>query len=79
MDLQGLKNSFSWDIILCIPVKNKQHFLGTYHFHIESSNYSLVHTDFLLGLLFDSEDGGSIFLQDTGQLSMDYMASHHSK
>jgi hypothetical protein len=65
-DLQGLKNSVSWDIMLWHPVKKKQYFLGTYHLHIQSSNCSLVHADFLLGLLFDSEDGGSMFLQDVG-------------
>jgi hypothetical protein len=41
-------------------------FLGTYRLHLLSSNCCLVHAGFLLGLLFDSEDGGNMFLQDTG-------------
>jgi hypothetical protein len=32
------------------------------------------HAGFLLGLCFDPEDGGDIFLQNIGWLSMDYMA-----
>jgi hypothetical protein len=30
------------------------------------------HAGFLLGLFFDAEDGGDMFLRNTGLLSMDY-------
>jgi hypothetical protein len=30
------------------------------------------HTGFLLGLFFDPEDGGDMFLQNVGLLSMEY-------
>jgi hypothetical protein len=30
----------------------------------------------LLGLLFDPEDGGSMFLQNTGELLPNYMVEH---
>jgi hypothetical protein len=32
------------------------------------------HADFLLGLIFDSENGGVIFLRNVGWLSTDYIA-----
>jgi hypothetical protein len=33
-----------------------------------------LHAGFLLGLLFNQEDGGSVFLRNVGWLSPDYMA-----
>jgi hypothetical protein len=33
--------------------------------------YNLLHADFLLGLFFDPEDGGDIFLLNAGILSTD--------
>jgi hypothetical protein len=35
---------------------------------------SLLHTGFLLGLFFDPEDGGDVFLLSVGQFSADYAA-----
>jgi hypothetical protein len=34
----------------------------------------LLHADFLLGLLFDPEDGDAIFLRNVGLVSLDYKA-----
>jgi hypothetical protein len=33
----------------------------------------------LLGLFFGPQDGGSMFLQNKGQLPLDYMMSHFEK
>jgi hypothetical protein len=32
----------------------------------------LLHACFLLGLFFDPEDGGDMFLRNVGRLAMDY-------
>jgi hypothetical protein len=34
----------------------------------------LIHAGFLLGLFFDPEDGGDMFLLNIGSLSIDYTA-----
>jgi hypothetical protein len=34
----------------------------------------MLHAGFLLGLFFDLEDGGNIFLQNVGYLLTDYTA-----
>jgi hypothetical protein len=44
------------------------------HFFEADSKYGLVHADLLLGLFFDPEDGGDIFLRIVGLPSVDYMA-----
>jgi hypothetical protein len=33
----------------------------------------MPHADFLLGLLFDPESGGYVFLRNIGRLSTDYV------
>jgi hypothetical protein len=40
------------------------------------SSHCLLHGGFLLGLLFNPEDGDDIFLQNVDLLSMDYMVLH---
>jgi hypothetical protein len=42
----------------------------------QSSAFSLLHADFLLGLFLNPEEGGGIFLRNVGLLSTDYMALH---
>jgi hypothetical protein len=39
----------------------------------------MLHADFLLGLFFDTEDGGQIFLRNVGWLSTDYRALYPRK
>jgi hypothetical protein len=44
-----------------------------------SSASYLLHASFLLGLLFDLQDGADMFLQNTGWLSVNYMALYPRK
>jgi hypothetical protein len=52
-----MKNSVLWDISLCSLLKVNRHFRE----HITSA-CRLLHAGFLLGLFFDPEDGGDMFL-----------------
>jgi hypothetical protein len=61
-----LKSSIFRDITNYSPVKVNRSCGGIHR---------LLQGDFLLGLLFDSEDGGSMFLRNNGWLSSDYMVS----
>jgi hypothetical protein len=64
-----MKSSVFWDITPCSPLKVNQRFRGTCCFHHrreagskQNSTCCLPHVGFLLGLFFDPEDGGDIFL-----------------
>jgi hypothetical protein len=50
-----MKSSVLWDIAPCSPVKVNLRF-----------GCCLLHAGSLLGLLFNSEDGGDIFLRNIG-------------
>jgi hypothetical protein len=52
-----MKNSYFWDLMLCSLVKFRWCFRTTYHLHLQGR---LFHAVFLLGLLFNSGDGGNI-------------------
>jgi hypothetical protein len=39
----------------------------------------MLHAGFLLGLLFDPEDGGNTFLKNAGSLSPDYTALNYKR
>jgi hypothetical protein len=52
--------------MLCSLIEVYQHFGGMYHLHLQSLKF--YSTCCLLGLLFDSEAGGSIFLWNVGKL-----------
>jgi hypothetical protein len=57
-----MTGSVCWDIMLCSPLKINQHFLGMFR----SFACYVLHAGFLLGLFFNPEDGGYIFLQNVG-------------
>jgi hypothetical protein len=61
-----MKSSIFWDIRPCSPLKIKRRFGGTCR----------IHAGFLLGLFFDPEYGGDLFLRNVGLLSTDYMVSY---
>jgi hypothetical protein len=69
--------SVFWDITLCSPLKINRRFGLTCRLHFEdrrSRAFFIFHADFLLGILFDPEDGGDIFLRNFGRFLMDYTA-----
>jgi hypothetical protein len=66
------------------PLKVNRRFGGIYRLHIQCRRISRArneltdcfHAGFLLGLLFDREDGCDIFLRNVGWLSTDYTTSY---
>jgi hypothetical protein len=58
------KSSIFWDISPCGPVDVHLCFGGTYCLLLLGISGSLLLAGYLLGLFFDPEDGGSMFLQD---------------
>jgi hypothetical protein len=61
------KSSFFWDITPCSPLKVNWCFGGTCHLYLHgqrkaSSACYLVHAGFVLGLFFNPEAGGDMFL-----------------
>jgi hypothetical protein len=53
-----VKSTIFWDITQCGPLKVYRRFGGTCRLHLP--------VDFLLGVFFDPEDGGHIFLRNVG-------------
>jgi hypothetical protein len=70
-----LKSSIFWDITPCSPLKVNQYFEEKFRLHPQGRRISQAKapgikpggkqsSDFLLGLFFDSEDGGEMFLRN---------------
>jgi hypothetical protein len=67
-----MKSTIFWDIKLCSLLKVNRRFGGTYRLHLQGRRISSVvlstsfDAGFLLGLFFDPEDGGDMFLRNVG-------------
>jgi hypothetical protein len=66
-----MKGSLFLDTAQCCPMKVNRRCGGT-----STSACCLLHSGFLLDLLFNPEDRGNIFLRKVGLLSSDYTASY---
>jgi hypothetical protein len=66
------KSYVFWDTAPCSPLKVKRRFGGTYRHHLHGRIISQARKQ--LGLFFDPEDGGNIFLRNVGRLATDYTA-----
>jgi hypothetical protein len=61
-----MKSIIFWDITQCSPLKVNRRFGGTYRLHLQALLATCFYTGFLLGLYFDPEDGGDMFVRNVG-------------
>jgi hypothetical protein len=75
-----MKSSVFWDTMPCSLLKVNWRFGRTCHLHPQGQRISQARNQHEAGSkqsllrFFDPEDGGNMFLQNAGWLSMDYMA-----
>jgi hypothetical protein len=69
-----VRGSVFWDMTPCTPLKVNRRFGGTCRL-LATCFYAV----FLLGLFFDSEDGGEMFLRNVGWLSAVYTALYYRR
>jgi hypothetical protein len=74
-----INGSMFWNKTRCGPLKVNRHFGGTCRLHLQGWGVSQVtsfasrgfHSDLLLGVFFNLENGCGMFLPNIGWLSMD--------
>jgi hypothetical protein len=59
-----MKSIIFWDVMPHSPLKVNRHFGGTYRLCLHALLATRFHAGFLLGLFFDPEDGGDMFLRN---------------
>jgi hypothetical protein len=67
-----MKSTIFWDITPCSPLKVNRRFGGKCYLYRQGRR--IIQAGFLLGFVFDHEDGSDIFLRNVGWLSTDYTA-----
>jgi hypothetical protein len=75
--LVTVKSSILWYTTPYCPVKFYRHFKGLCRKQIAA--YCMLHAGLLLGLLFDPEDGGDMFLRNVSWLSPGYKTFYPRK
>jgi hypothetical protein len=83
--LTELKNTIFWDAIPCSPIEFHLCLVRTYYIYFQNQRVCQARNQkeaagkesgLLLGLLFNPEDEGSMFLRNFGELLPDYIAIH---
>jgi hypothetical protein len=76
LTVMGIKSSIFWDIMACSR-RSQPAFLrllpSSWSKSKQSSIYCIFQAGFLLSLLYGSEDGGNMFLENITWLSLDYI------
>jgi hypothetical protein len=67
-----MNSSIFYNITPCSPLKDSQERVAS----IFKVDDHLLDASLLLGLFFDPEDGGDMFLRNGGRISMGYMMSY---
>jgi hypothetical protein len=74
-----LKSIIFWDMTPCSPLCSNRRFGGTQRLHLQGRRNVQQTTEqacWFVGLFFDPEDGGAMFLRNVGCYTTDYTTSY---